>query len=121
MYEIESRFQIYVDDSVPLSFAHTHHQAVFGNSGVVDKNIYRAKVFFNLIDHLFGLFKVGGIRGITFYLDTQSSNLGFGCFAVFVDYQIGKSNICTFLCEFHGHGFSYTAGGTCDEGHFSFE
>ena len=61
MDEVKGRLQVYGYHGVPLLLGHAHHEAVFCDSGIVNQNVYRAKVFFHLANHLLGLGKVGGV------------------------------------------------------------
>ena len=66
MDEVESRFQVHIQDSIPLAFAHTHHQAVFRDTGIVNQNIDTTEVFHDFRHYIMSLFKVGCIRSISF-------------------------------------------------------
>ena len=37
--EVECALEVDCDYSIPLSFGHTHHQTIFGDTGIVDKNV----------------------------------------------------------------------------------
>ena len=44
MNEVESRFQVHVDNHIPLLFGHAHQQTVTGDTGVVYQNINATEV-----------------------------------------------------------------------------
>ena len=68
-----------------------------------------------------GLFEIGRIRGIALGLDAKGRNLGLGRLAVLVDRKIGEGDVGSLLGELQRDGLADTAGGTRDDGHFSFE
>ena len=119
--EVERALEVYGDNGVPLLLGHAHHEAVFGDAGVVDKDVDAAKVVLDLINDFFGLFKIGGIRGVAFNLYAEGGDFGFGLLAVFVNYEVGESDVCAFLGETQGKGFADAAGRAGDEGGLSFE
>ena len=70
MDEVECRFQVYVEHSIPLSFAHTHHQTVFRDTGIVYQDVDTAEVFLYLCHYIMCIFKVSCVRSITFCFNT---------------------------------------------------
>ena len=77
MDEVEGRFQVDCNHSIPLSFAHTHHQTVFCNTCIVHQDINRTKVFVNLFYHLCSIFKACCIWSVSFYFYAISRNFLF--------------------------------------------
>ena len=61
MNEIESGFKIHGDNGIPLLLTHPQHQAILGDTSIVDKDINGAKLLLDLLDHLFCLCKVGRV------------------------------------------------------------
>ena len=104
-----------------LLFGHAHHQAVFGDAGVVYQNVDTTEVVLYLFHHFLGLLEVGGVRGVTFSFYAESFDFGFGFFTVFVDNEVGECYVGAFGGEFQGKGFADTTGRTGDEGGFTFE
>ncbi len=102
-------------------FGHAHHQAVFCYAGVVDEYVDAAEVLDYFFHYFLCLVEIGCIGGIAFAFHAECFDFGFGGFAVFVNYKVGKSDICTLLCESHGDGTADAACGTGDKGCFSFE
>ena len=119
--EVESRFQIDVQHGVPLRFAHAHHQAVFGDAGIIDQNVDAAEILHDLVDHFVRIFKVGGVRSVSFGFYAQGVQLLLRLLAVFVDRQIGERDVGSLFCKLNGDRFADAPGCAGYDGHFSFE
>lgn len=119
--EVEGAFEVYCDYGVPLSLGHAHHEAVFGDAGVVDKDVDAAEVFDNLCHYVLGLVEVGGVGGVAFALHAAGGDFSLGGFAVFVYCKVGESDVGALLGETQGKGLADAAGRSGDEGGFSFE
>ena len=121
MDEVEGALEVHGDDGVPLSLGHAEHEAVFGDTGIVDQDVDAAEVFDNLGDDGLGLGEVGGIGGIAFAFHAADCYLFLGLLAVFVDDQVSESYVGAFGGEFQCECFADTTGGAGDEGGFSFK
>ena len=85
-----------------LCFAHAHHQAVFGDAGIIDQNVDAAEILHDLVDHFVRIFKVGGVRGVSFGFYAQGVQLLLRLLAVFVDRQIGERDVGSLFCKLNG-------------------
>lgn len=61
MDEVEGTLEVDVDDGIPLLLSHFQHQSIFGDAGVVDKNVDMSEVLVNLVDKSLCLSEVGSI------------------------------------------------------------
>ena len=121
MDEIEGTLQVYSNDGIPLLLGHTEHETVLRDSGIIDKDVDRTKLFLDQTDNLFRLCEVGGIACIALGLYAFCSDFRLGSLAVLVDDKVGECNICTFFCEPQCDSLADTACSTCDEGCLSFQ
>ena len=121
MDEVEGALEVHSDHCVPLSLRHTHHQAVFGDTGIVDQDVYASEVFMYLFDYLLGLSEVGGVGSVSFHLHAEGGNLLLGLLAVLVNYQVGEGDVGAFLCKAERYLLADAAGGAGDDSGFSFE
>ena len=109
MDEVEGTLKIDVDNGIPLSFAHAHHETVFGDTCIVDEHIDRAEIILNIVDYSFGLCEIISIVSVAFSLYTESFKLLFGCFHIFVTIELGECNVGSFRSEFQGDSLADTA------------
>ena len=120
MDEVKGGLEVNSNHCVPLSLAHTHHQAVLGDTGIVDKYVDGAKLFLHLVDNLFGLSKVGSIGGKAYALNALGGNLSLGGLAVLIYHEIGECNVCAFFGKFQGNSLTNTTGSSGNECRLSF-
>ena len=120
MIQIEGSFKILADYCVLLAFCHSHHQAVFFNAGIGDKDVDTSEIFYYFNIHIVCCFEVCRIRCVPFCLYAESCNLFFGLFTVFVNYEVGKCYITTLRCIFEGDSFSNSTSTACDERYLDF-
>ena len=59
--EVERALEVDCNHGVPLLFGHSHHQAVFSDACVVDKDVDTAEVFNNFSNDFFGLVEICSI------------------------------------------------------------
>ena len=111
--KVEGRLQVHSDYCIPLRLAHAHHQTIFGDTGIVHQNINRAEIILNLIDHFLRILKIRSVRSVTFHLYTQCSDFFFCILAVFINYQVCKSDICSFRSKLQCNRLTNTTSGTC--------
>ena len=119
--EVECRFEVHVDNCVPLSFSHAEHQAVFSDTCIVDENIDFAEVCLDSVYHFFSLSEVGSVACITFALYAEGSDFCFCSLAVFVDYKVGECDVGAFFSEFQCDSLANATSGTSNQGNFSFK
>ena len=117
--EVEGRFHIHGYNCVPLGFCHSHHQAVLGDTGVIDQDIDVAELLLNLGHHGLRFLEVGGVGGIGLHLVAESGNLCHRLLGRFVDDQVCEGDIRPFSGKFKGNGFADSACGARDERYFS--
>lgn len=48
--KLKRTLEVDVDDGIPLLLSHFQHQSIFGDAGVVDKNVDMTEVLVNLVD-----------------------------------------------------------------------
>ena len=119
MDEVERGFQVDVQYGIPLSLAHAHHQAVFSDAGIVNKDIHPSEIFDDLSDNVVCLLKISGIRGITFSLDTQSFDLCLCSQALLVNHQVCEGDVGTLCGELQGDRLANTTSGARNNGYLS--
>ena len=118
---VECRLEVDGDHGVPLLLGHAEHQAVLGDSGVVDQNVDVAEVVLDFLDYLLGGREVGGVRRVTLAFHALGRDFLFGFLAVLVDDEVGESDVATFGSEFQSDFLADAAGGARDDGYFSFK
>ena len=118
--EVESRLEVHVQDGVPLAFAHTHHQAVFRDAGIVYQDVDTAEILHDFSDDVVCFLEIRSIRGITLGFHAQRFQFSLGSQTVFVDFQIGKSDVSPFGRQFQSHSLANTTGSARYDGHFTF-
>ena len=64
---------------------------------------------------------VGGVGGISFYLDAESGDFFFGLLSVFVDYEVSESYVGAFFGEAQRNLLADAAGGAGYQSGFSFK
>ena len=111
--KVKGRLQVHSDYRIPLCLTHTHHQAIFRDPCIVYQNINRTKIILNLINHFLSILKIRSIRSITFHLYTQRSTFFFCILTVFINYQVCKSDICSFGSKLQCNRLTNTTSGTC--------
>ena len=94
--EIEGALHVHGNHGVPLAFAHAHHQAVLGNTGVIYKNVDMPKIRHHLGNHLLRLLKVCRVGGIALHGHAKGFQLRNGLLGNLVDFQVRKGNGCAF-------------------------
>ena len=75
----------------------------------------------DLLHHLFGLGKIGSIRGVTFYLHAQCGYLFFCFLSVFIYHEIGECDVGTFTGKTQSNLFTDAACGAGHNSCFSFK
>ena len=121
MDKVERALEVNGDDGVPLLLGHAQHESVLSDTGVVDQDIDFAKLLLDLLDHFFGLRKVGSVAGISLGLHAQGSDFLLGLLAVLVDDEVGECDISAFAGILQGNSLANSTCGTSDKCHFSFE
>lgn len=123
MDEVEGRLQVDVEDGIPLCLRHAEHQAVLGDSGIVDEDVDAAEVGVDLLHDGLGLGKVGGIARIGAAGDAQGLDLlACGLKAgshVVVEDKVGECDVSALAGELHRHGLANTTGCTRNQCCFS--
>jgi hypothetical protein len=119
MDEVESGFEVHGDDGIPLAFRHFQHQAVLGDTGVVDEDVDVTEVFLDLLDDRVGLLEVGGVGSIGLDLAAESLQFGDRLLGILVDDQVREGDVSTFGREFQRHCFSDSSGCSGDQGNLS--
>ena len=84
--KVESGLQVHVQHSVPLSLAHTHHQAVFRDTGVVHQDIDTSEILHDLGNDVMSLLKVSSVGSVSFRLYTQGLDLSLCSQAILIDH-----------------------------------
>ena len=109
MDEVERALEVDRDDCIPLGLGHSQHESVFGYARIVDKDVYRAELLLDLLNHLFGLCKVGSIAGVSLHFHSLGGNLGLGGLAVIIDNEVCECDVCTFFSKLERYGLAYAA------------
>ena len=119
MQEIEGALHVHGNHGVPLAFAHAHHQAVLGDTGIIDQNVDTAEIGHHLRHHLLRLSKVRRVGGIALHGHAESFQLRNGLLCSLVDFQVCKSNGGTLGCIFQGNGLADSPCSARNEGDFT--
>ena len=119
MNEVESGFQVNVDNHIPLLFGHTHHQTVTSNTCIVNQNINAAEICMNSLYYFGSIFKARCIRCICFGFYSKRFNFFCCCLSIFINHQVSECNICSFLSELQSDSLADAACSTCHNGCFS--
>ena len=117
--EVKCRFQVHVDYHIPLLFAHTHHQTVASDTGIVYQYIDTSEVFVDFFYDLCSIFKVSCVRSITFGFYTHCFKFFCCIFCIFVNDKVSKCDVCTFGSKLQSDSLTNTAGSTGYNGCFS--
>ena len=112
MDKVECRLQINGNHGIPLLLSHAQHESVFGDSGIVNQDVNASKLIFYGLHHFLCLCKVGGVRGIALGFHAFGGNF---LFCLFIHFEVGESNVSTFLCKSQRDSFSDTACSASDE------
>ena len=104
--EVERALEVDRQDGIPLGLAHAEHEAVFGDSGVIDEDVDAAEGVHDLLDGIVRLLEVGGVGGDGQHADAKGFEFLLGLLADFVDDQIREGDIGAFLCKLEGDLFS---------------
>ena len=104
-----------------MGFSHTHHEAVFCYTGVINKDIDTAKIIMDFFHHLLCLCKVGSIGCVSFYFHSESSDFFLSLGAVFVNNKVGEGDVGTFFSKAERYFLTDAAGSAGDKRGFSFE
>ena len=110
MQEIEGALQVHINYGVPLGFAHTHHKAVLGDSGVVHKDINPAELLFYLGHNILRGLEIGRIGGVGPDLYSKGLKFFYGFLRGLVDNKVRECYIGPFRSKFEGNGL---ANATC--------
>ena len=121
MDEIERRLKVDADDGIPLLLSHSHHQAILGDSRVVDKNIDPSEIGEDLLHDNMSLLEISRIGSVSFDLMAESLQFLDCLFSRLVDHEVGKCHIGSFGGEFKGDRLSDSSRRARDEGDFSFQ
>ncbi len=71
--------------------------------------------------NLFGLCEVGGVGGVGLHFHAKGCDFFFGLLAVFINYEVGESDVGAFTGETQGDFLADAAGGTGYNCGFSFK
>ena len=96
MYEVESRFEVDGKNRIPLLLCHPHHESVFCDTGIVDKNVNVSELCKDFRNHIVSLFKISCIGCISSGFHPECFDFLHRCLGSFVDYKIGEGDVCTF-------------------------
>ena len=123
MDKVEGRFQVYIQNCIPLSLTHTKHQTVLSDTCVVNENIDRTEICVNLLNGLLSLLEVSSITSIcaacyTKSLNLLASSLQASCHII-IEYEVCECDVSTLRSKFHSDSLTYAASCTCYKGSFT--
>ena len=104
--------EVGVHDPVELLLGHTFDSTVVGDAGIVNQDVYFAKVGQYLFHEVLGSLIVGDIGNVPFGLDTQSEELFFDGNHGIVTAPATESHIGAFTSKSYSNSVTDATGGT---------
>src|SRR5690606_10592762 len=110
--KVEYRLEVYLQHIIPLVLGHAEQQAIFGDARIVDNDVERSELRYDIVNQLLSCIEFGSIRTIALYFGAIGLKFLLQCIAFFDVGQVGECHVLSLLGNVLGYGAADAFRGT---------